>query len=108
MWKTYAAMGLADITVRKDGHVVLNSSPLKGFPTKMFRHRLASHLIAAMNKFKVLSETELSSINWSYSILNFCWRYMVINLLLRGNQKKECCCCKRNCNNADLIFSSNF
>ena len=56
MWKTYAAMGLADITVRRDGHVVINSSPLKGFPTKMFRHRLATHLIAAMNNMESWSK----------------------------------------------------
>ena len=62
IWKTYAAMGLADITVRRDGHVVINSSPLKGSPTKMFRHRLASHLIAAMNKFGVLSQNQVKSI----------------------------------------------
>ena len=43
----------------KGGHVVINSSPLKGSPTKMFRHRLASHLIAAMNKFPLLDRNKV-------------------------------------------------
>ena len=49
MWKTYAAHGLADITVKRDGHVIVNSSPIKGFATKIFRHRLATSLIDSMN-----------------------------------------------------------
>ena len=50
MWKTYAKHGLADITVRRDGHVIVNSSPIKGFATKIFRHRLATSLLDSMHK----------------------------------------------------------
>ena len=62
VWKTYAKHGLADITVRKDGHVKINSSPLKGQPIKMFRHRKASQLIDAMVKYKNLSQNQVKAI----------------------------------------------
>ena len=62
VWKTYAKHGLGDITVRKDGHVKIHSSPLKGSPTKMFRHRKASQLIAAMNKYGVLTQNQVKTI----------------------------------------------
>ena len=48
VWKGYAQEGLADITVRRDGHVVINSSPLKGHPTKTFRHRFCTKLMKAL------------------------------------------------------------
>ena len=48
VWKGYAQEGLADITVRRDGHVVINSSPLKGHPTKTFRHRFCTKLMRAL------------------------------------------------------------
>jgi integrase len=59
MWKTYAAHGLADITVRRDGHVIINSSPIKGFATKIFRHRLATTLIDNMNQHKELGRNRV-------------------------------------------------
>ena len=59
MWKTYAAHGLADITVKKDGHVIVNSSPIKGFATKIFRHRLATSLIDNMNIHKELGQNKV-------------------------------------------------
>ena len=62
VWKVYAKMGLADITVRKDGHVNIISSPLKGQPTKMFRHRLASNLISAMAGNPLLDQNRVKSI----------------------------------------------
>ena len=62
VWKTYAKHGLADITVRKDGHVKIHESPLKGSPTKMFRHRKASMLIAAMNKYGELTQNQVKTI----------------------------------------------
>ena len=55
-------MGLADITGRRDGHVVINSSPLKGHPTKIFRHRLASHLISAMAASPMLDQNRVKTI----------------------------------------------
>ena len=48
VWKGYAQAGLADITVRRDGHVVINSSALKGHPTKTFRHRFCTKLMKAL------------------------------------------------------------
>jgi len=62
VWKTYAKHGLADISVRKDGHIKINSSPLKGQPIKMFRCRKATHLIAAMNKYKNLDQNQVKTI----------------------------------------------
>lgn len=59
IWKTFAKHDLADITIRRDGHVVVNSSPLKGFPTKIFRHRFSSHLIDAMNKNPLLDRNRV-------------------------------------------------
>ena len=48
VWKGYAEEGLADITCKRDGHVVINSSPLKGSPTKTFRHRFCTKLMRAL------------------------------------------------------------
>ena len=48
VWKGYAQEGLADITVRRDGHVTINSSLLKGHPTKTFRHRFCTKLMRAL------------------------------------------------------------
>ena len=62
VWKTYAKMGLAEIDVRRDGHVKIISSPLKGHPTKIFRHRLASHLISAMNANPLLDKNRVKTI----------------------------------------------
>lgn len=59
MWKSYAKHGLADITVRRDGHVIVNSSPIKGFATKIFRHRLATSLIDNMNIHKELGQNKV-------------------------------------------------
>ena len=62
MWKTYAKMGLAEIEVRRDGHVKIINSILKGQPTKMFRHRLASNLISAMAANPLLDQNRVKSI----------------------------------------------
>ena len=59
MWKTYAAHGLANIKLKKGGHVKVISSPLKGFPTKIFRHRFATHLIAAMNQQSIVRQNRV-------------------------------------------------
>jgi len=59
IWKTYAEHGLAEIEYKKGGHVKVISSPLKGFPTKIFRHRLSSHLIAAMNSNPLLDRNKV-------------------------------------------------
>ena len=61
VWKTYAKMGLAEIDVRRDGHVKIISSPLKGHPTKIFRHRLASNLISAMAANPLLDQNRVKS-----------------------------------------------
>lgn len=58
VWKGYAEENLADITVRRDGHVVINSSPLKGHPTKTFRHRFCSTLMKAL-KDKDMDQNEV-------------------------------------------------
>ena len=62
VWKTYAKMGLAEIEVRRDGHVKIINSILKGQPTKMFRHRLASNLISAMAANPLLDQNRVKSI----------------------------------------------
>ena len=59
IWKTYAAHGLANITLKKGGHVKVLSSPLKGYPTKIFRHRFGSHLIAAMNSNPLMDQNRV-------------------------------------------------
>jgi len=59
IWKTYAQFGLADIEYKKGGHVKVLSSPLKGFPTKIFRHRFGSHMIAAMNSNPLLDQNKV-------------------------------------------------
>ena len=48
VWRGYAEEGLADCTFKRDGSVVINSSPLKGHPTKTFRHRFCSKLMKAL------------------------------------------------------------
>ena len=59
MWKTYQRHGLAKIEVAKDGHVVVTSSPLKGFVTKIFRHRLATNLLDNMHQHKELGRNRV-------------------------------------------------
>ena len=39
---------MADCTFKRDGTVVINSSALKGHPTKTFRHRFCSKLMRAL------------------------------------------------------------
>ena len=48
VWRGYAEEGLADCTFKRDGSVVINSSALKGHPTKTFRHRFCSKLMTAL------------------------------------------------------------
>ena len=48
VWRGYAEEGLADCTFKRDGSVVINSSALKGHPTKTFRHRFCSKLMRAL------------------------------------------------------------
>ena len=62
VWKVYAKMGLAEIDVKRDGHVTIINSVLKGQPTKMFRHRLASNLISAMAANPLLDQNRVKSI----------------------------------------------
>ena len=59
MWKTYARHGLADITCKRDGHVIINSSPIKGFATKIFRHRLATNILDNMHQHKELGRNRV-------------------------------------------------
>ena len=59
MWKTYAKHGLADINVTRDGHVIVNSSPIKGFATKIFRHRLATNILDNMHQHKELGRNRV-------------------------------------------------
>lgn len=49
LWKLYAEHGLAEISIEKGGHVSVISSPLKGYQTKVFRHRFGSALLANLN-----------------------------------------------------------
>jgi len=53
IWKNYAEHGLAEIVCRRDGHVKILSSSLKGSPTKTFRHKLCSTLISNMQKYNL-------------------------------------------------------
>jgi len=59
IWKTYSQHGLAEIEYKKGGHVKVISSPLSGFPTKIFRHRFGSHMIAAMNSSPLLDQNRV-------------------------------------------------
>ena len=103
IWKAYAAMGLADITCKRDGHVVINSSPLKGSPTKMFRHRLASHLIAAMNKFGVLSQNQVKSIVGHTQFSTTAGIYGNKLVAMSNQARSEVAVAKETATNADLI-----
>ena len=87
VWKTYARVGLADITVRRDGHVVVHSSPLKGYPTKMFRHRLASHLISGMNSHNSLNQNQVKSMIGHDLFSTTAGIYG--NKLISGNEKQR-------------------
>ena len=60
VWKGYAEEGLAEITVKRDGHVVVNSSPLKGHPIKTFRHRFCTKLMSAL-KDQEMDQNEVKS-----------------------------------------------
>ena len=96
-------MGLADITCKRDGHVVINSSPLKGSPTKMFRHRLASHLIAAMNKFGVLSQNQVKSIVGHTQFSTTAGIYGNKLVAMNNQARSEVAAAKETATNADLI-----
>lgn len=48
VWRGYAEEGLAEITTKRDGHVVIHSSPLKGHPLKTFRHRFCTKLMRCL------------------------------------------------------------
>lgn len=61
IWKNYAAHGLAEIVCRRDGHVKIISSSLKGAPTKTFRHKLGSKLISSMNSVSELGRNEVKA-----------------------------------------------
>tara|TARA_Y100001963_G_scaffold79124_1_gene109832 strand:+ start:1404 stop:2726 length:1323 start_codon:yes stop_codon:yes gene_type:complete len=55
IWKAFARMGLADITVRRSGHAKVNKSIFKGNPIKQFRHRFCFDLHNAMNSSPLLT-----------------------------------------------------
>jgi site-specific recombinase XerC len=61
IWKTYAKHGLAEIEYKYAGHVRVISTPLKGFPTKVFRHRFGSHMITAMNSNPLLDRNRVKN-----------------------------------------------
>ena len=55
IWKAFARMGLADITVRRSGHAKVNKSIFKGNPIKQFRHRFCFELHNQMNSSPLLT-----------------------------------------------------
>jgi integrase len=61
IWKTYAKHGLAEIKCPYRGHVKVISSPLKGFPTKIFRHRFSTHMINAMETNPMLNRNRVKN-----------------------------------------------
>ena len=52
MWETLSDYGFAKIHYH-NGHVVVDESPFKNAPSKMFRHRLGTTLINAMDYEKL-------------------------------------------------------
>jgi integrase len=62
MWQTYAKHGLATIERNHAGHVRVISSPIKGFVTKIFRHRLSTHLINAMNTNPLMNQNKVKNV----------------------------------------------
>ena len=103
VWKVYARMGLADITLRRSGHVVINSSPLKGQPTKMFRHRLASHLIAAMNKHGILNQNQVRTIVGHTQFSTTAEIYGNKVLAMTNEVESELAAAKEDATGADLL-----
>ena len=87
IWKTYARHGLAEIEYKYAGHVKVISTPLKGFPTKVFRHRFGSHMITAMNANPLLDrnrvKNEIGHTKFSTS------SDIYGNKLIRGNTKER-------------------
>jgi integrase len=61
MWQTYAKHGLATIERNHAGHVKVISSPIKGFVTKIFRHRFSTNLINAMNSNPLLDQNRVKN-----------------------------------------------
>jgi len=55
IWKAYARMGLAEISIARDGHVRVIKSDFKGFPTRSFRHKFCNALYNAMNSNPLLT-----------------------------------------------------
>ena len=87
IWKTYAKHGLAEVEYQYAGHVKVISTPLKGFPTKVFRHRFGSHMITAMNANPLLDrnrvKNEIGHTKFSTS------SDIYGNKLIRGNNKQR-------------------
>lgn len=104
IWKTYAKHGLAEIEYQYAGHVKVISTPLKGFPTKVFRHRFGSHMITAMNSNPLLDrnrvKNEIGHTKFSTS------SDIYGNKLVRGTDKERAALAKvKSIANKSNIFS---
>ena len=104
IWKTYAKHGLAEIEYQYAGHVKVISTPLKGFPTKVFRHRFGSHMITAMNSNPLLDrnrvKNEIGHTKFSTS------SDIYGNKLIRGTDKERAALAKvKSIANKSNIFS---
>ena len=75
IWKAYARMGLAEISIPADGHVVVRSSEFKGAPTKMFRHKFCNALYNAMNSDKELTANYVKQSSGHTLFKTFAERY---------------------------------
>ena len=87
IWKAFARMGLADITVRRSGHAKVNKSIFKGNPIKQFRHRFCFDLHNAMNSSPLLTANYVKQCSGHTLFKTFADRYG--NKKVRGTPEER-------------------
>ena len=103
IWKAYARMGLAEISIPRDGHVVVHKSDFKGAPSKMFRHKFCNALYNAMNSDPLLTANYAKQSSGHTQFKTFAERYG--NKPVRGtaDERAARANAKRKALNTDIV-----
>jgi len=103
IWKAYARMGLAEISIPADGHVRVIKSDFKGFPTRSFRHKFCNALYNAMNSNPLLTANYAKQSSGHTQFKTFAERYG--NKPVRGTAEERAARAnaKRKALNTDIV-----
>ena len=101
-------MGLAEISIPADGHVVVRKSDFKGAPTKMFRHKFCNALFNAMNSDPQLTANYAKQSSGHTQFKTFSERYG--NKPVRGTTEERTARAnaKRKALNTDIVPNIKF